>query len=36
VDAGKVHVGSNDTAAPLRFIATLVVEKGKPPSSPAP
>ena len=36
VDAGKVHVGINDSAAPLKFIATLVVEKGKPPVSPAP
>ena len=36
VDAGKTHVGINDTAAPLRFIATLVVERSKPPSSPAP
>ena len=36
VDPGKIHVGINDTAAPLRFIATLVVERGKPPSSPAP
>jgi len=36
VDAGKVHVGINDSTAPLKFIATLVVEKGKPPASPAP
>jgi|SRR5262245_34816643 len=36
VDAGKVHVGINDSAAPLKFIATLVVEKGKPSVSPAP
>jgi quercetin dioxygenase-like cupin family protein len=36
VDAGKVHVGFNDSAAPLKFIATLVVEKGKPAASPAP
>jgi quercetin dioxygenase-like cupin family protein len=36
VDAGKVHVGINDSAAPLRFLATLVVEKGKPAVSPAP
>jgi len=36
VDAGKIHVGHNDSAAPLKFIATLVVEKGKPPVSPAP
>jgi len=30
VDAGKVHVGSNDSTSPLKFLATLVVEKGKP------
>ena len=36
VDAGKIHVGINDSAAPLKFIATLVVEKDKPASSPAP
>jgi quercetin dioxygenase-like cupin family protein len=30
IEAGKVHVGINDSGAPLRFIATLVVEKGKP------
>jgi quercetin dioxygenase-like cupin family protein len=35
VDAGKVHVGINDSAAPLKLLATLVVEKGKPPVSPA-
>jgi len=36
VDPGKIHVGMNDGAAPLKFIATLVVEKDKPASSPAP
>jgi quercetin dioxygenase-like cupin family protein len=36
VEAGKIHTGSNETAAPVKMIATLVVEKGKPPSSPAP
>jgi oxalate decarboxylase/phosphoglucose isomerase-like protein (cupin superfamily) len=36
VDAGKIHVGINDSAAPLKFIATLVVEKGKSPAGPAP
>jgi quercetin dioxygenase-like cupin family protein len=36
VEAGKVHVGRNDSTAPLKFLATLVVEKGKPTSSPAP
>jgi quercetin dioxygenase-like cupin family protein len=34
-DAGKVHVGINDSAVPLKFLATLVVEKGKPPVSQA-
>jgi hypothetical protein len=36
VEAGKVHVGVNDATVPLKFLATLVVEKGKPPSTPAP
>src|ERR1700753_1266496 len=36
VEAGKVHVGANETGAPLKFLATLVVEKGKPPTTPAP
>jgi quercetin dioxygenase-like cupin family protein len=36
VDAGKIHVGINDSAAALKFIATLIVEKGKPPVSSAP
>jgi quercetin dioxygenase-like cupin family protein len=36
VEAGKVHVGSNETAAPVKILATLVAEKGKPASSPAP
>ena len=36
IEAGKIHVGINDTSAPLKFVVTLVVEKGKPPSSPAP
>ena len=36
VDAGKIYVGMNDGPVPLKFIATLVVEKDKPPSSPAP
>jgi quercetin dioxygenase-like cupin family protein len=35
VDAGKVHSIINDTSAPLKYVATLVAEKGKPPSSPA-
>ena len=32
----RIHVGINDSPAPLKFIATLVVEKGKPPSTPVP
>jgi len=36
VETGKIHVGSNETAAPVKLLATLVVQKGKPPSSPAP
>jgi quercetin dioxygenase-like cupin family protein len=36
IDAGRVHVGINDSAAPVRLVVTLTVEKGKPPSSPAP
>ena len=36
VDPGKVHLAANDTTAPVRFLATLVVEKDKPPTSPAP
>jgi len=36
VDAGKVHFGINDSSAPLKFIATLVVDKSKPAASPAP
>ena len=34
VDAGKIHVGINDSTAPLKFLATLVVEKGKPAVTP--
>jgi quercetin dioxygenase-like cupin family protein len=36
VETGKIHVGSNETAAAVKMIATLVVEKGKPPSRQAP
>jgi quercetin dioxygenase-like cupin family protein len=36
IEIGKIHVGMNEGTAPLKFIATLVVEKDKPPSSPAP
>ena len=34
--AGKIHLGINSSDAPVKFIAALVVEKGKPPSSPVP
>jgi quercetin dioxygenase-like cupin family protein len=36
VDAGKIHVAINGGAAPLKFLATLIVEKGKPPATPVP
>jgi quercetin dioxygenase-like cupin family protein len=36
VEAGKVHFGTNSGSVPVKLVATLVVEKGKPPSSPAP
>jgi quercetin dioxygenase-like cupin family protein len=36
VEAGKVHQGINSGNVPVKLIAVLIVEKGKPPSSPAP
>ena len=36
VDAGKIHVGKNETTAPLKFVVLLVLERGKPPTTPAP
>jgi quercetin dioxygenase-like cupin family protein len=36
VDAGKVHSGINSSDKPVKFLATLVVEKGKPATSSAP
>jgi quercetin dioxygenase-like cupin family protein len=36
VESGKIHVGINSSDAPVKFIATLVVEKGKPASTPVP
>ena len=36
VEAGKIHQGFNSGDMPVKLIATLVVEKGKPPSQPAP
>lgn len=35
VDAGKVHAVKNAGSTTLRVVATLAVEKGKPPTSPA-
>jgi quercetin dioxygenase-like cupin family protein len=35
VDAGKVHEGINKGSAPVRAIASFVVEKGKPLTTPA-
>ncbi len=34
VDPGKIHYGINSTSTPVKLIATLVVEKGKPASTP--
>jgi quercetin dioxygenase-like cupin family protein len=36
VESGKVHQGINTGNVPVRIVATLVAEKGKPPSTPAP
>lgn len=36
IEPGKVHEGINSSSAPVKAIATFVVEKGKPISSPAP
>ena len=36
VDAGKIHYGINSGNVPVKLIATLIVEKGKPPSTPVP
>jgi quercetin dioxygenase-like cupin family protein len=35
VPAGTVHWGENHSQAPVRVVATIILEKGKPPSSPA-
>jgi quercetin dioxygenase-like cupin family protein len=35
VDAGKIHQGINNTNAPAKLVATLVLEKGKPANTPA-
>jgi len=36
VEAGKIHEGINKGASPVKVLATFVVEKGKPMTSPAP
>jgi quercetin dioxygenase-like cupin family protein len=36
VEAGKVHQGINTGTVPVKIAATLVAEKGKPMSTPAP
>jgi quercetin dioxygenase-like cupin family protein len=36
VEAGKVHQGINTGTVPVKIAATLVAEKGEPPSTPAP
>jgi quercetin dioxygenase-like cupin family protein len=36
VDAGKVHLGINAGDVPVKLVATLVAEKGKPLNTPAP
>jgi quercetin dioxygenase-like cupin family protein len=35
VDAGKIHQGINTGTVPVKLLATLMVENGKPPTSPA-
>ena len=36
VGAGKAHRGANEASAPLKLLATLFVEKGKPLINPSP
>ena len=36
VEAGKAHRGANQASVPLKLLATLFVEKGKPLLSPSP
>jgi quercetin dioxygenase-like cupin family protein len=36
VEAGKAHVGSNEASVPMKLLATLFVEKGKPLINPSP
>ena len=36
IEAGKIHEGINKGTSPVKAVATFVVEKGKPLTSPAP
>jgi quercetin dioxygenase-like cupin family protein len=36
IEAGKIHEGINNGGSPVKLVATFVVEKGKPLTSPAP
>ena len=36
IEAGKVHEGINKESAPVKIVATFVVEKGKPLTTAAP
>ena len=36
VEPGKIHEGINKGTSPVKVIATFVIEKGKPLTSPAP
>ena len=36
IEGGKIHEGINKGASPVKAVATFVVEKGKPVTSPAP
>jgi quercetin dioxygenase-like cupin family protein len=36
IDAGKIHLGINAGSVPVKLIATLVAEKGKPLNTPVP
>jgi quercetin dioxygenase-like cupin family protein len=36
IEAGKVHQGINMGTVPVKLVATLIAEKGKPPTAPAP
>jgi quercetin dioxygenase-like cupin family protein len=36
IDAGKIHQGINEGDVPVKLLANLMVEKGKPSTAPAP